>query len=199
MNSSNHITVMSFYAKHRRTGCYKIGSYSFAQLESSGHFVVLIQHIISLQKIYYKYIFFQICHILLQNWTSKKVWSNWWNTSMIYMKDWATWFVLNCFGFCGSVWNYLEWPWLFCLMIGPIWSLYLPLQSWFISVMPFIGIIWVEELRPKDESWLKNSTKNVITIFPAHFHKIGKRLGSNSNFEKKGMYIVIILYPIFNT
>ena len=44
MNSSNHITVMSFYAKHRRTGCYKIGSYSFAQLESSGHLVVLIQH-----------------------------------------------------------------------------------------------------------------------------------------------------------
>ena len=55
MNSSNHITVMSFYAKHRRTGCYKIGSYSFAQLESSGHLVVLIlfhriQHIIFLQK-----------------------------------------------------------------------------------------------------------------------------------------------------
>ena len=52
MNSSNHITVMSFYAKHRRTGCYKIGSYSFAQLESSGHLVVLIQHIFFSQKIY---------------------------------------------------------------------------------------------------------------------------------------------------
>ena len=149
----------------------------------------------------YKYIFFQICHILPQNWTSKKVWSNWWNTSMIYMKDWATWFVLNCFGFCGSVWNYLEWPWPFCLMTGPIWSLYLPLQLWFISVMPFIGIIWVEELRPKDEFWLKNSTKNVITIFRLIFiiHKIGKRLGSN--FEKKYVVVcvVVILYPIFDT
>ena len=107
---------------------------------------------------------FQICHILPQNWTSKKVWWNWWNTSMIYMKDWATWFVLNCFGFCGSVWNYLEWPWQFCLMTGPIWSLYLPLQSWFILVTPFIGIIWVEELRLKDEFLLKSSMKNVCNI-----------------------------------